>query len=88
MPIRTMTTKRVLNGGTMAQHTGHSYLRVATLLQARSLVRIGQDALLIGMCALIRTLGVLAISSNTSHSSTRDVETAVRSIIPLFIPSY
>jgi hypothetical protein len=78
MLIRTMMTKRVLNGGTTAQHTGHSYLRMPTLLQAPSPVQTGQDALLIGMCALIRALRVLATSLSTSHSSTHDVETAVR----------
>jgi hypothetical protein len=87
MLIRTMMTKKVLNGGTTAQHTGHSYSRMATLLQAPSLVQTGQDALLIGTCALIRNLRVLATSSSTSHSSTHDVGTAVRFIVTALIPS-
>jgi hypothetical protein len=80
MLIRTMMTKRVLNGGTTAQRTGHSYSKMPTLLQASSLVQTGQNALSIGICALIRALRVLATSLSTSHSSTHDVETVVRFI--------
>jgi hypothetical protein len=77
MLIRTMMTKRVLNGGTMARHTGPSCLTMITLLQTSSPVQIGQDALLIGTYALIQTLAAPVMYLSTLHSRTHDVETAV-----------